>query len=336
MTTVRSACIVLLVSASVCMAADTTKPAAAPAGSSNLWISDFEAAKALAAKEGKDLLLDFCGSDWCGWCIRLKKEVFATPDFEAAAPKQFVLVELDFPRDKTKVVAATAAQNEKLAKEFGVQGYPSIFLADAQGRPYAQIGYEPGGPTNYLARLADLKKIRATRDAAWAKAGKAAGVDKGKLLAEGLAALDEDLVATCYSPMVAEIKRLDPADSSGIVKKAEFKARLAELEKALMTSISQKDADLAAVAKQVDAFIEANKPVGEAMQKTMMLKLKCYPPRSVENVDEAIKLLDAIAAVDATTPTGTQALQIKKQAETIKQRLEQIKDKTALPATQPK
>ena len=72
------------------------------------------------------------------------------------------------------------------------------------------------------------------------------------------------------------------------------------------------------------------------MQKTMMLKLKCYPPRSVENVDEAIKLLDAITAVDATTPTGTQALQIKKQAETIKQRLEQKKDKTALPATQPK
>ena len=65
-----------------------------------IWTDNFEAAKAQAVKENKDILIDFTGSDWCGWCIQLKKEVFSTPEFEAAAPKSFVLMEADFPSKK--------------------------------------------------------------------------------------------------------------------------------------------------------------------------------------------------------------------------------------------
>ena len=73
----------------------------------DLWVSDFEKAKASAAKEGKDLLIDFTGSDWCSWCIKLRKEVFDLDAFKAAGPKNFVLVEIDFPQNKSKLSKET-------------------------------------------------------------------------------------------------------------------------------------------------------------------------------------------------------------------------------------
>ena len=325
MNTWKLAGIVPLLAAGICFSADKPAPAAAPDSSSKLWTSNFEAAKAQAAKEGKDILLDFTGSDWCGWCIKLKKEVFSTPEFEAAAPKLFVLVEADFPRDKSKVSAAVAAQNQKLQSQFGVQGYPTIFLLDPQGRPYGTTGYQEGGPTKYLAHLADLQQARVKRDAAWAKAEKATGVAKAKLLAEGLAALDEELVAASYGAVIAEIKVLDPQDASGIAKKSEFRAQLAELEKSV-SEAGRKDGGEAAVVKQVDEFIAAHKPTGEDLQKAMMLKLNCYPPTSAASIDKAIALLDKVVAVDPTTPTGKNAEQIKPRAEMLKKRMKARKD----------
>ena len=107
----------------------------------DLWVNDFEKAKKTAAAEGKDLLMDFTGSDWCGWCIKLRKEVFDLEAFKTAAPKNFVLVEIDFPQNTGKMTKETQEQNARLQQQFGVRGYPSIILADAQGRPYAQTGY---------------------------------------------------------------------------------------------------------------------------------------------------------------------------------------------------
>ena len=141
----------------------------------DLWVTDFEKAKATAAAEGKDLLIDFTGSDWCGWCIKLRKEVFDLDAFKTAGPKNFVLVELDFPQNKSKLSKETQEQNAKLQTQFGIQGFPSIVLADAQGRPYAQTGYQAGGPDKYLPHLDELRAVKAKRDEAWKKAEGAQG-----------------------------------------------------------------------------------------------------------------------------------------------------------------
>ena len=113
------------------------------------WVSDYEAAKKTAATEKKDLLLDFTGSDWCGWCIRLDKEVFGKEPFKTKAPKDFVLVTVDFPQQK-KLPEAVEKQNTELQEKFGVEGFPTIYLADSTGRPYAKTGYQPGGPEAYV------------------------------------------------------------------------------------------------------------------------------------------------------------------------------------------
>ena len=121
------------------------------------WMTDFEAAKKKAAAEGKDLFIDFTGSDWCIWCQRLEKEVFSKPIFIHEAQKHFVFVMVDFPRNK-KQSKELKAQNERLAQTYQAQAFPTIVLAEADGTPYAQTGYQEGGPLPYLEELARLQK----------------------------------------------------------------------------------------------------------------------------------------------------------------------------------
>ena len=84
--------------------------------------------KKQAAESNKDLLIDFTGSDWCGWCIKLHKEVFSQDAFKEGVKDKFVLVEIDFPKDKSKLSEETQKQNEELGEKYAVQGYPTILL----------------------------------------------------------------------------------------------------------------------------------------------------------------------------------------------------------------
>ena len=63
------------------------------------WETDFAKASAKAKAEGKHILIDFSGSDWCGWCIKLDKEVFSKKAFKSYAKENLILVLADFPRD---------------------------------------------------------------------------------------------------------------------------------------------------------------------------------------------------------------------------------------------
>ena len=121
------------------------------------WETDFEVAKKRAKAEKKPMLLDFTGSDWCGWCIQLKKEVFSTPEFAKYAKDNLVLVEVDFPQTK-KLPKEEAEQNEKLQQEYKIEGYPTIILLNADGKKVASTGYQKGGPQKYIEHLKGLLK----------------------------------------------------------------------------------------------------------------------------------------------------------------------------------
>lgn len=119
---------------------------------------DFEAAKAKAVKEGKPIFINFIGTDWCGWCIKLQKEVFSKKAFQDYAKENLVLVEVDFPKKKEQT-AELKAQNKKLDKEYGVEGYPTLYLLDATGKKLTEdIGYREGGPEAYVEHLKSLLK----------------------------------------------------------------------------------------------------------------------------------------------------------------------------------
>lgn len=120
------------------------------------WDDDYEKALARAKAEKKMVLLDFTGSDWCGWCMKLDREVFSKPEFKNYAKENLVLVEVDFPQGKRQT-KKLKAQNEKLQGEHGVRGYPTIIVLNSEGRKVGQLGYQEGGPKSFIAKLDELK-----------------------------------------------------------------------------------------------------------------------------------------------------------------------------------
>ena len=123
------------------------------------WIEDFEAAKKEAAASGKYILLAFSGSDWCGWCMKLEKEVFSQNEFVRGAQKSFVLTMIDNPRDTSILSKVAERQNKELTQKFEVRGYPSAVLCDAEGTEIKRFGgYRKGGPSAYLEMLENAIK----------------------------------------------------------------------------------------------------------------------------------------------------------------------------------
>src|SRR6266566_5192801 len=106
------------------------------------WLTDLPKAQANAKLENKRLLLDFTGSDWCGWCIKLHKEVFSKPDFAKYAKDNLILVEVDFPRQKQQTEELKKA-NQALQQKYQIQGYPTIVVLDAEGKKLGETGYTP-------------------------------------------------------------------------------------------------------------------------------------------------------------------------------------------------
>jgi thioredoxin-related protein len=115
-------------------------------------MTDFEAASEKAKAEGKYLLLDFTGSDWCGWCVKLNDEVFSKDAFKTYAAENLITVELDFPRRK-QIPEATKKQNEELAKKYGVRGFPTILILSPEGELVEKTGYRRGGADAYVKHL---------------------------------------------------------------------------------------------------------------------------------------------------------------------------------------
>jgi len=119
------------------------------------WFTSFDQAKADSLKRDVPILVDFSGSDWCGWCIKLDKEVFSKTEFKDFADKNLVLLLVDFPRRKALSPAITK-QNEKLSEDFGVRGFPTVLILDGQGKELARTGYRPGGAVEYVKHLQGL------------------------------------------------------------------------------------------------------------------------------------------------------------------------------------
>lgn len=121
------------------------------------WTEDYESALARAKAEGKLVLLDFTGSDWCGLCIVLGREVFSTPEFAAYAEKNLVLVELDFTQQGETKSTAFGRIHETLALKYVRGGFPTVVLVNPEGVPLGSLGYQPGGPQAFIAALEKLK-----------------------------------------------------------------------------------------------------------------------------------------------------------------------------------
>jgi thioredoxin-related protein len=132
----------------VCALAFSTVAMAANAN----WLADLEKAKTEAKTKKLPILVDFSGSEWCGWCKKLDKEVFDQKAFADYASKNLILVKLDFPR------GGGSPANAQLAQKYGVKGFPTVLLMDETGKVLAQTGYQDGGAAKYVEHLKSLLK----------------------------------------------------------------------------------------------------------------------------------------------------------------------------------
>ncbi|MBB6460416.1 thioredoxin family protein [Flammeovirga kamogawensis] len=121
------------------------------------WINDAHKASELMEKNNAPLIINFTGSDWCGWCKKIKAEIFDTDEFKAwVKENKVVLLELDFPRT-IQQSDLLKAQNQSLAQQFQVKGYPTIFVI--KGKEVIQTGYVKGGPENWIKSVEENIEI---------------------------------------------------------------------------------------------------------------------------------------------------------------------------------
>lgn len=99
------------------------------------WTDDLDKALEKAKAEKKSVLVEFTGSDWCPPCIAMRKNVFSKKEFVEAASKDFILVELDFPKGNPDV----KKKNEPLAKKYKIEGFPTVILLDSEGKEFSRF-----------------------------------------------------------------------------------------------------------------------------------------------------------------------------------------------------
>jgi thiol-disulfide isomerase/thioredoxin len=95
---------------------------------------DFDAATKLAGEKKMPILLNFTGSDWCGWCKLMDEAVYSKKEWQDYAAKNLLLVTIDFPQDEKIVPEKYKARTGRMQEEFKVEGYPTYVILDSDGK----------------------------------------------------------------------------------------------------------------------------------------------------------------------------------------------------------
>ena len=237
------------------------------------WLVSFEKAKEQAAKEGKPILMEFTGSDWCPPCKALHKNVLVKDVFKKEMPKHFVLLKLDNPKDKSKQTPEEIEQYKKLSKEYKVSGVPSIFLADAEGKPFfKKVGYS-GQPAD--AWVKDVVAKTAIPEAL-EEAHAAKGIERAKLLDRALSLMGSDAAAQRKDD-VAEIIKLDSDNKAGLKAKYEGVLAATEIKDSLQAVMrGNRGAKTEELIAKIDELIKEKAPKGEALQEVLFAKSSLY------------------------------------------------------------
>ena len=240
------------------------------------WMTDLEAAKAKAAAENKAVLIDFTGSDWCGWCIRLRKQVLDTPAFEAYAKDKFVLMEVDVPQNP-KFDKALRERNEKICQDFGVAGFPTLLVITPQGDV---VGGFSGFKSSVTEAAKPLDAALSTA-ALLREAESRQGAEKLASLAAAYKQIPADLQSQAAT-LRQRIIQLDPQDSTGLGRQQRVLEQRHALESALATANSPAEA-----CALVDKALETAEPENKPSMLQIKFQIMLMSAASVEDVKAA-------------------------------------------------
>ncbi len=292
------------------------------------WGTDLPQALKQAAEQKKNVLVLFTGSDWCGPCISMKSNVLSKPEFEAYAKDKFVLVELDFPRQK-KLPDGLLEKNRALGEKFAVQGYPTMLVLSPEE---VVLGGFVGGRGSQADVEKALDVTAAT--AALAAANQATGQAKAEALYKLYQSLSDDVRASS-GKLLDEIKALDPEDKLGLKKaEAEEAAAMQEMQR-IGNELQAAGADFEKAKSILDA--ELAKPnLHKDLQAQLMdykMQILMITAEDMEDIAAIKAHLMAIAEMRPEEAEGIKAFaaQIDSQAQQIldgaKQQREAIKSR---------
>lgn len=291
------------------------------------WLVGLSRAKEVAAESGKDLLLSFAGSDWIPPSIDLEERVLSKKAFAEAALKDFVLVRLDFPRKLHIQSEELQRENLAAASEYEVQSYPTVVLADSQGRPYAATGWKSGvSVESLLKRLSELQEKRKQRDAHFAAAEKAEGEEKVRHLVQGLEGQTPGIILKFYEPEYRKIVELDPENYGGMENVVFYEKSLEMRTK--LDALAEKDQWEEAI-QVLDEFGETQAKTTQQKQQIEFFKLNGL--LQLKRVDEVMPFLDRVIAMDPDSAVGKKAASLKPElmkriADALKREKREVKE----------
>ena len=248
------------------------------------WTMDFEAAKKVAAEKKLPILINFTGSDWCGWCKHMDKEVFSQDAWRSYAKENLMLVWIDFPHDPSLVPEKYVARNKALSDQFGVEGYPAYLILDDDGKKQlGQLGADQEiTPTLFITRLKGVMKNRS------------AEVDK-------LLSTLPEKVAQDYR---ATAKKLEDSRTELKASEETYKKKTAELQ-ALIAATDKRldairiDAFLAKLPKEKAADYTAKKAQHDKVNAELEAWIATRPERNDANTKKYSAWREELATLEA-------------------------------------
>ncbi len=250
------------------------------------WGTDYEAALAQAKQQGKPVLADFTGSDWCYYCIRLRKEVLDEPVFAAWAAEHFVLLEVDVPQHR-RIDDKLLAQNQMLCTKYRIDGYPTVLVIDDKGRPL-------GGLFGYVGKPETVRSILEPGLQAHQlllRAAQQQGEEKLKAMLAAWKLIPEEL-HELNVPLQQELASIDSQDLSGLKAAAAAENALQQCQAAADAAPT----DAAALAI-VDAALSQAVPANKRRLLELRYRLLI---RMAETTDDVLAAAEvAYASIDA-------------------------------------
>lgn len=168
-------------------------------------------------KDGRCILLNFTGTDWCTACIHLRTKILDSSEFNEAMNDKLVLVEIDYPRTPELVNKISKEERDKRAAllvSYRAEGLPYAVLLDAQGYPFATLSGTTRTTADYLLRLNKAFETLKARNDALNRAGTLTGTSSARALAEALDLLPESC-RDKYPDLLQTIAEHDPNDTLG-------------------------------------------------------------------------------------------------------------------------
>ena len=253
------------------------------------WMTDLEAAKTRAAAENKAILVNFTGSDWCGYCIRMKRNVLDKPEFLDYTKDKFVLMEVDVPRHKN-LDQAEIERRRNVCRQYGVMGFPTFVTLSATGEMLG--GW--GGARPDVTSTIPLLELSLDRQKKLTAARQLQGVERARALLEVYQDFPKDFKMAAEA-LRKEIEACDPEDTIGLKEQAAADAQMSEL----MAKLSNHRRDYQRQTEIFDEYIVRAHPLNRNRIMERKRDMVVFPCLNLmilraENVEDINKARDYV------------------------------------------